>query len=252
MKALLVEDDVVARDLFTGYITETPGLVLGGIARDGEEALRKLGSGTYDLLFLDIDLPLKSGLEVLEELDEIPYLIFITASSAHAVRAFDMGAIDYLHKPVSRERFAKAVEKALRFFRENPPEKQTEAPAPPAKKGERKSSTTGAGLVISEEGNHYLIPHRRIIYLSAHDRHTVIHTLDRDFETIRILGDLEKRLPGDRFLRIHRKYILNLAFVSHTRYLIGGRYTVSLNDPDETELTVARSFVPEFKRVLGL
>lgn len=235
IRILLVDDEMIARDLFTGYILKTPGLSLAGVARDGQEALELLRSERFDLVLMDIDLPVFSGMEVLEKLDTFPYVIFITASGSHALEAFELGAVDYLHKPVSLERFQKSIARARNFFQE------------PGKEREDRG-----GIVVTEGGNHYMVPYRDIIYISAHDKHSVVHTLKRDFESNRLLGDLETTLPDKRFLRIHRQHIINLSFVSHSAYLIGGRYTVVLKDPDDTELTVSRGSVPAFKKALGM
>lgn len=240
MRVLLVEDDLISRDLITRYITETEELTLGGVAGDGGEALRLLQSESYDLILMDIDLPILSGMEVVEKLPSVPYLIFITSSITHTMEAFEKGAVDYLHKPISRERFRKAIHRAYNYF---------QGPRKEKEKGKEKGKT---GLLIQEEGNHYLIPYREIIYLTAHDKRTVVHTLSRDYETNRLLGDVEQMLPARQFIRIHRQHIINLQFVSHTSYLIGGRYQVVLKDPDETELTVSRRNVPEFKKAMGM
>ena len=95
----ITEDMIHARDLLIAYIKTRPELELQGIAKNGEEALEELSRKNYDLLLLDINLPILSGIEVLEQLKKIPYIIFTTAYDKYAIRAFEFGAIDYLLKP---------------------------------------------------------------------------------------------------------------------------------------------------------
>lgn len=240
---LLVEDELVTRDLIASWIVEHPSLRLKGMAGNGSEALSRLKSERYDLLFLDIDLPLLSGWEVLEELEEIPYLIFITVSAEHAVRAFDLGALDYLHKPFGKERFLKAVERAL--------ERIHSASSDPDPSGSSKRGS-GPGIFVSEGENHYLIPISQIIYIASHGGRSVIHTEERDLETAKSILELERRVPPDQLMRIHKQFLLNLSFISHVQYLIGGRYQVYLKDQDETSLPVGRKYAARFKSRLGL
>ncbi len=239
LKVLLVEDELESRDLLTQYITSTPELSLSGIAKTGKEALDMLQSDNFDMVFLDINLPVISGLEVVEKLqDRLPYLIFITVSRQYALEAFELGAIDYLHKPISRERFEKAVARVTGFMH---------------REGDRSSgkSFQYSGILVSDGESRYLIPHSDIIYISANDRKSIIHTEKRDYDVSRMISELDERLPQETFLRIHRGTVVNLNFVAEMQYLLGGRYQLFLKDEDETSLTVGRTYVPELKKRLG-
>lgn len=237
LSTMLIEDEIQTRDLITSWIAEHESLKLSGVAYNGADGLEKLKKGGIDLVFLDIDLPVMSGLEILEELEEIPYVIFITVSEQYALKAFEIGALDYLHKPFSRERFMKAVDRAVEFINN--------------RSGENKEFAT-RGLIIAEGENHYLVPFREIIYLTGHDKHTIIHTERKDYESNKTLQSVGEKLPSTQFLRIHKQNILNIDYISHTQYLIGGRYQVFLKDSDETSLTVGRKFANDFKKILGL
>jgi two-component system response regulator LytT len=239
LSVLLVEDELESRDLLSQYITSTPELSLTGIAKTGSEALEKLQSESFDIVFLDIHLPVMSGLEVVEKMqDRLPYLIFITVSRQYALEAFDLGAVDYLHKPISRERFQKSVDKVTSFIQNH------------QKEGSDKSFQY-SGLLVSDGESRYLIPHAEIIYISANDRRSIIHTEKRDYEVSKMISELEERLPQKSFMRIHRGNIVNLDFVVELQYLPGGRYQLFLKDEDETTLTVGRTFVPDLKQRIG-
>jgi two-component system response regulator LytT len=235
ISVFIAEDEQPALELLTDYILNIPELKLGGIARDGVEAFKKLSENTYDLLFMDINLPVISGIEVLEKLESIPYVIFTTAYDQYAIKAFEMGVVDYLLKPFSSERFNQAAEKAIKAIYD---------------KKSCLESLQQLGLSFKEHENHYILAYEDIIYLSSHARHTVIHTEKRDFETALLLKNIEQRLPENLFIRIHKQYVVNLKHVSHFQYFIGGQYVVYLLDEDKTTLPVGRSFASVLKERL--
>lgn len=118
---IMAEDELPARTLLTGFVKTRPELILQAVAKNGEEAVQSLSSAIYDLLLLDINLPVFSGIEVLEKITQIPYVIFTTAYSHYAVKAFEIGAIDYLHKPFSLERFNRAIDRFLSIKQDHVP-----------------------------------------------------------------------------------------------------------------------------------
>ncbi|MDH5718745.1 MAG: response regulator [Spirochaetia bacterium] len=126
ISTILVEDEPWARDLMSGYINEIPELKLNAAIGDGYKALKIIQSEKFDLLFLDINLPNLSGIEVLKKIKIKPYTIFTTVSKENALDAFELGAIDYLVKPIEKKRFNKAVERAMIFLRSNKKDKEPE------------------------------------------------------------------------------------------------------------------------------
>ena len=235
LTAFVVEDELPARELMIDYILSRSELKLDGIARDGAEALEKLGNRDVDVLFLDIQLPDISGIEVLEQLRRVRHVIFTTAYDSHAIRAFEFGAVDYLLKPIAEERFHQAVDRVISLRQAG------------------KSGRPGRlGLSIKEGDNHYVLPYHEIIYLSSSGKHTILHTTGRDHESARLLKELEESLPDDLFLRIHKQYLVNLSFISHIQHVIGGRYEAYLKDEDESTLPVGRQFADRLKKKLNI
>ena len=220
LRCYVIEDEPPAREILFRFIEARKDLSLAGWAGDARSALNYLKVNPADLVFLDVQLPGMSGFEMLEELRPSPAVIFTTAGQAHAVPAFDHGAVDFLLKPFSMERFDIAVNRVVQKRTTNP---------------------SSGGLAVTEGENHYLIPFGEIIYLSSRGKATAVHTTDRDFESQRILKDIESRLP-ESFLRIHKQYILNLDFLAHLKYRVGGGYTATLRDSDETSVPVGRGF----------
>ncbi len=237
ISAFIVEDEQPARELLIEYVLQRSELKLEGIAKNGEEALTKLSKNSYDLLFLDISLPLISGIEVLEKLNSFPYVIFTTAYDQYAIKAFDLGAVDYLLKPFSFERFDQAVDKALSIINDN----QLNFKSPKS-----------LGLSFKENSKHYIIAFDDIAYLSSNAKYTVIHTEGRDFETQQLLKDMGQKLPDSSFVRIHKQFIVNLEYVSRLEYTIGGQYEATLKDEESTKLPVGQKYAADLKRKLNI
>lgn len=234
----IAEDEFPARELLVEFVTSNSMLKLAGVARNGEEAVEKLNASPCDILLLDIDLPVYTGIEVLERLDTKPRVIFTTAYEKHAVRAFEIGADDYLIKPFTRQRFASAIERSITAINNS---RINSSPA----------ADTGI-LPVTEKGIHYLVPHEEIVYISASGRNCVIHAADREYETGSTLADITSRLTSNRFIRIHKQYTVNLKHVSHFSYYSGGQYILYLKDDDKTNLPVGKTYVQTLKEMVKL
>jgi DNA-binding LytR/AlgR family response regulator len=233
----IAEDEMPARELLVDYLMMRPELKLAGIARNGEEALEKLSRRDFDLVFMDIRLPCLSGIEVLERLKKIPYLVITTAYEQYAVRAFEVGASDYLLKPYSVERFNRSVEKFL--FARGPG-------------GRRMAAAPAAGFALRERGRHCILPYRDIVYVTSNGKNSVIHTVDEEIETSVILKDVEERVPADTFIRIHKQHIVNIRYIAAVQYYIGGQYIAYLKDGDESPLPVGKKYAALLKSRLRL
>lgn len=233
----IAEDEMPARELLVDYLLTRPELRLSGIAKNGAEALDKLLCREYDLALIDIDLPQMTGIEILERLKNIPYIIFTTAHDAYAIKAFEFGAVDYLLKPFTLERFNRSIEKFLNL------QKQGNRPV------EARSAT---GFSFKEQGKHYILPYEKIIYFTSHGKKTIIHTDEREYESHAILKTIESRLPDDIFIRIHKQYIVNIRYISAIEYYIGGQYIAYLNNSDENSLPVGKKYAPFLKGRLRL
>ena len=108
------------------------------------------------------------------------------------------------------------------------------------------------GLSFKEGENYYIIPYVEIIYISAHNKNSVIHTTNKDYKTARLLKEIESKLSPEQFFRIHKSFIVNLSLISHIQYFMGGSYLAFLKDEDETNLPVGRSYAPLLKARLNI
>jgi len=235
LKALVVDDEAPARSELRYLLGEAGGVEVVGEAGNAVEALQLIKAIPYDVIFLDIQMPGLTGVqlaEVLSGLSRPPSIIFVTAHSEHAVKAFEVNATDYLVKPVEIDRLRQAI------ARLEPAAEQ--APA----KVER--------IPVEKAGKKLLINVTDILYVMAKDDYSYLYTpADRYLSTIS-LAQLEVKLEPVGFFRIHRRYLVNLARVKEVVPMYGGTLLLTLADDAATQIPVSRRRVPALKKALGL
>jgi len=232
IRVFIAEDEPYPRKLLMRYIEERPELMIEDYAETGEEALDKINAGACDLLFIDINMPALSGIEVVERLTRFPYVIFTTAYDQYAIKAFELGAIDYILKPFDRARFNKAVDRALSMIGKS-------------QAGQRPIGALG--LSCRDDLSHHLIPFGDIIYLESRAKHTIIHTTTKDLRIHSLLKNISGKLPEKNFKRVHKQYIANFDYVSHVKYYSGGQYVIFLADDEKTTIPMGRKYYEDLK-----
>ena len=208
VRVLICEDEPLARETLRDFIAATPELLLIGEATNGREALRLIESLNPDLVFMDIQMPEMTGLEVVRRLAVVPPLIFTTAYDQHAVTAFELHAVDYLLKPFTEERFAKAVERALALQ------------ASAAERSESAQQALGSAgsepltrILVRDRGRIFPVALSDIEHLKSDLKYTQITAKGASYLVRMPLSELEPRLDPARFLRVHRNAIINLDHV---------------------------------------
>jgi two-component system, LytTR family, response regulator len=202
-RVLICEDEPLARETLRDFIAAWPALQLVGEAADGAQALRAIESLAPDLVFMDIQMPEMSGLEVVRSLKVLPAIVFTTAYDQHAVAAFELNAVDYLLKPFSRERFDIAVQRVLE--EESAPREAAEAalglapPRPPL-----------ARILVRDRGRIFPVAVDEIAYLKSDMKYTLLAARGQTFIVRIALSEIEPRLNPERFVRVHRSAIVNL------------------------------------------
>jgi DNA-binding LytR/AlgR family response regulator len=205
--------------------------------------LRVLQHQRFDAVFADIQMPGLSGLElvqVLNALDEPPAVVFVTAYDEYAVRAFELRAVDYLLKPVSRDRLRATLERL-----------QTARGRTPAEPDSRVSPWLDR-LPVEAAGRTILVDLAEVRFAEARDNIVYVRTRDRTYPNRFSLQELERRLPTPPFLRIHRAFLVNLRCVVEIRPYFNGTYLLKVNDATDTDLTVSRGRVKDMRTLLGL
>lgn len=209
---LIIEDEPPAMQLLEDYIRKLPMLELKGKFYDGLEALEYLKKNTVDVIFLDINLPALTGLEMAALIPKEQKIIFTTAYAEYALDSFSFHVVDYLLKPVSFKRFLLAIQK-LQTYISSPAVKEV-----PAQKQDQLLFLKTGRTVIK-------IQFSEIVYIEAHKEYLCIHTTQQKHLVYKRMKEMAASLP-DSFVRIHNSYIVNLQHVkkmSQQMVEIGGR-----------------------------
>jgi DNA-binding LytR/AlgR family response regulator len=195
LKCLTIDDEPLAHTILESYIGQVSSLQLVGKCYNAVEAINFLHQNPVELIFLDIQMPMLTGLEMLKTLENAPAVILTTAYSEFALESYDFGVSDYLLKPIRFERFLKAVNKIIQ--REKEP-KTIEPTALP----------TDAHILVKHEGVMHRIAFADILYVEGYGNFVKIHVADKYILVAETMADIQTRLPT--FLRIHKSYLLNI------------------------------------------
>lgn len=232
LRCLVVDDEELARTLLDNYIGRLPHLELAGKCKDPFEAASALREEPADILFLDIQMPGLTGIEFLRTLQKKPLVIFTTAYADYALEGYTLDAADYLLKPFSFERFLQAVNKATELLRLRGGEAVAGNVAGEAV-ADKAVADKGYLLVKSEHKVHRL-KYEDILFIESMREYVAYHTPQGRILSLSSLKSLEEYLPADRFIRIHKSYIVaidkiatlegNLLHVGAARLPIGANY----------------------------
>ena len=201
-QALIVDDEELARELIANYLSRLPMMELAGKCKNAPEAFNALHSQAIDVLFLDVQMPGLSGIEMICTLPYKPAIILTTAYSEYALEGYDLDISDYLLKPISFERFSLAVNKAIRFL-------GSQKQAPP----QSPSASVNYILVRADHKLHRLF-FEDILYIKSMQEYVAYHTKEGRILALGSLKHLEETLPQTRFIRVHKSYMVPIAKVS--------------------------------------
>jgi len=234
LRAIIVDDEPLARRLLREYLDPRPDVEVVAECANGFEAVKAVTEHAPDLLFLDIQMPKLDGFEVLELLDRDVAVIFVTAYDQHALKAFEIHAVDYLLKPYTPERLAEAVTHARKELGRPHAEtyKRMAADARPESAGRDR-------ILVRDQARVHVIPVERLDYVEALDDYVSLHAEGRTFLKSQTLGELEATLDARRFVRIHRSYLLNLDRLARLELIAKDQRVAILKDG--AQLPVSRS-----------
>lgn len=242
MKVIVVDDEAPARQLMQELLGEHQDIEVIAECANGFEAVKAVAELSPDLIFLDIQMPKLDGFEVVELLeDPSPAIIFVTAYDAYALRAFEIHALDYLLKPISADRLADALNQARA--------RSTSPVSPPKDLARARDTDRPLDRVLVRDGSRvHVVPAHRIDYIEAQDDVVVVVSGDLRLRKAQRLGDLEKALDSNRFLRVHRSYLLNLDRIDRIELYAKDSRIAILRDG--TRLPVSRSGYSRLKERL--
>lgn len=245
IRAIIIDDEAPGRDIIKHYLAEADSVEIIAECSDGFSGLKTISSLKPDLVFLDIQMPRLTGIELVEVLTEKPEIIFITAYDQYAIRAFELNAVDYLMKPFQKRRFLEAVKKAVDKIRSD-----AEKVAASQLLEKRPDSASPLNRFVVRKGNAInIIPVDQIRYIEAQDDYVMIYHSQGKALKQQTLKFCEDSLPGKDFVRIHRSYIVNVAEIKRIEPYGKDNHVAILNSGDK--LPVSRSGYKQLKEDLG-
>lgn len=258
IKTLVVDDERIARRTLCDLLAKDPEIEVIGEATDGELALEQIERQRPELVFLDVHMPIMTGIEMLQQLKPAarPEVVFVTAFDEHAIQAFELHAVDYVVKPFSDSRFAQALERAKRRVQGdllqstqravttllehlNRPPAPPPAPAAPGKE---------APFVLKVDGEHHFVNQQDIRWIEAQGDYIRVHTTQRNLLTRMTLTHALEQLPAAKFVRIHKSCIVNVAFVRRLKPTTAWGRPLELDDG--TTLNISRSYRSAVEQLL--
>ena len=231
IRALIVDDEPLARKGVHQLVEDLEDITVVGEAADGPQAVRRIREHEPDLVFLDVQMPEMTGLEVVREIgaDQMPVTIFVTAYDEYAIDAFEAQALDYLLKPIDEERFSEAVDRARTQLRQAEAsalsdqlhgllrqyaEKEDPDDAPPPL--ER--------FTVRSRNRIYFVDAADVQWIESEGDYVALHDGEETHLVRKTMKELENRLDPDHFLRVHRSYIVNTEYIEELRPLDHGTY----------------------------
>jgi len=261
IRALIVDDERRARAYLAKLVSSHVDVTIVGEARDGRTALDEIVRLEPDLVFLDVQMPEMTGIEVARALpsDRAPFVVFTTAFDRYAIDAFEVNAIDYLLKPYDSERLARAIERVRCQMRTessgNPLASRLERllAALDDKKGQRRDApdaTSLSRIPAQSRSGIVLLELCEVYQIASDDRIVFAHTRDERYVVNFSIKELETRLPDDLFYRSHRSCLVNLTHVREVVPWFHGKLLLKLDDGSETIVSEDRA--PRLRAILGL
>ena len=246
IKAVIIDDEPLAREIVKEYLQAYTQVRVMQECGDGFEGLKAIQHHQPDIVFLDVQMPKINGFEMLELVETLPAIVFTTAFEEHAIRAFEVNAVDYLLKPFSKERFDKAVQKWLDRHQADEQQQQTTALLETAGASPLQSNR----IVVKINGKIKIIPVQDIHYLEAADDYVKIVTPEGTFLKNKTMQFFENSLDPQQFARVHRSYMLNINQVTRIEPYEKENHLAILKTG--AKVPVSKTGYPRLKAALGL
>jgi two-component system, LytTR family, response regulator len=250
IKVLVADDEPLARERLAGLLSQEADIEVVGQARDGEEAVTAIHDDSPDLVFLDVQMPQMNGFDVIEAVgsDKMPLVIFVTAYDQHALKAFQVRALDYLLKPFDRERFKDALGRARKQL-ERDENGDLGRRLLALVKDLRRDQPKSDRLVVKSGGRLFFLRTDEIDWVEAAGNYVRLHVGPGSHLLRETMNAIEGRLDPEKFFRIHRSRIVNMERIQELQPWLNGEYAVLLRTG--TRLTLSRGYREKLQDRLG-
>lgn len=237
ISCIIVDDELPARRLLAGYAEKLEFLEVKAVCKNALEAMKALQDHKPDLMFLDIQMPELTGIELLNALPDKPAVIFTTAYQEYALKGYELDVVDYMLKPVSFERFIQGVNKAAELIRLR--RMQGTSPVPHEQKAPNKEDEF---INLKADYKIYKVKLNDILYVEGLKEYVTFYTTERKYIVLESLRNLEMKLPAGRFIRVHKSYIINTGKITA---LYGNTIEIG-----KTEIPIGKSYADIVKKEL--
>ncbi len=248
IRTLIVDDEKLARDKLHRLLGKEKDINIIGECNCGTDTVEFINKKNPDLVFLDIQMPEFNGFEVIRKIkpENMPTIIFVTAYDQYALDAFNVHALDYLTKPFDRERLQIALQKARNQI-ENSRQGDIDERLISLLNNLKEEKEYPDRLVLKSSGKIYFVKTEDIDWIEAAGNYVKIHAEGKSHMLRETMTGIEKKLPPDKFLRIHRSSLVNIDRIKELNPLFSGDYLVTLQD--DTELTLSRNYHDRLKEL---
>jgi two-component system, LytTR family, response regulator LytT len=252
ISALVVDDEPLARNELTFLLKDFPEVDVIGTAGNGLEAVALIEDLEPDLVFLDVQMPGLDGLGVIQKLEEaeipMPRFVLATAYDSYAVQAFRLDALDYLLKPIEKERLAETILRARKEIQEKTPARTISEPAPVAR-----SNFQRAKILVKSAGRNFIVDAQDVIYATIDDGLITVVTASIEGESnYRTIEELQSNLDPEMFWRVHRSYLVNINRIREVIPWFKSSYQIRMDDKKHTEIPVSRVQTKRLRALLKL
>ena len=250
ISAILVDDEKLASDELAYLLKDFPDVEIVATASNGIEAVKVIESLEPDLVFLDVQMPGLDGMSVIRKLREkkipLPYFVMATAYDQYAIEAFRWEALDYLLKPVEKERLALSIERARRGIEERAKAAQPEMPPP-------KPSLQRTKLLVKSNHRNFIVDAQDVVYATIDDGLiTVVTTALEGQSNYRTIEELQSNLDPDMFWRVHRSYLVNIHRIKEVIPWFKSSFQLRMDDKRQSEVPVSRVQTKRLRALLKL
>ena len=230
INALIVDDERLARQELRGLLESETRIKIVGECTNAEEALEQIESLRPDLVFLDIQMPGKTGFELLEELEYLPEIIFVTAYDEYALKAFEVSALDYILKPVEEDRLSDSLKKTIEKIEDKKQEEETTSPTE-QQLGEKDQ------VFVKDGDRCWFVELGKVRLFESEGNYVRVYFEGNKPLILKSLNNLDKKLSDKVFFRANRKHIINLRWIDKIETWFNGGLLVILKDGTKVEIS---------------
>ena len=249
IKTIVVDDEVHARDKLTNLLSEYDDINITAVCKNGLEAINQINKEHPNLVFLDIEMPEIDGFQVIEniECDPLPYIIFVTAFSEYAVKAFEVEALDYIHKPIEKKRIQKSINRYQKLTDNHTNSDEYERKIRSVLK-EVESDTFLSRFIVKKAGEYFLLNAEDVYWIESDGNYIRIITKDSKYFIRHTLSGFEEHLDSSKFFRISRSVIVNIDWISKIKDHHYGNYIIQMKNGSDLKMSKNyKGILEEFK-----